>query len=85
MNLTVIEINLGSQICVEIKRIFFPEVPWVECYLSVGDKFAELKQRMMKFSPMEDNIALLQELVKYSQQDLIEVFETPELRPDNGK
>lgn len=83
MTPTVMEINLGATICSTLKLMYFPEAEWVTCYRAVGLKFTELKERMRKFDKTKDTIALLQELLKYSQQDLVDVFETPELRTRN--
>lgn len=68
------EITLGEPICIKIKEIFYPNIPWPDCYRKVADKFTELKHIARKFYAGKDIIEILQELNKYNQEDIADMF-----------
>ena len=71
----LLEIMLGSPICQKLKMIYHVQSEWNECYKEVAQKFTSLKQIMRKFYIDKTDIELLQELNKYSLEDLKDIFQ----------
>lgn len=69
------EINLGAAICEKLKAAYFPDVPWVTCRCMVAERLRELKKKMKGFMPDKTDIELLQELLRYSNEDILDVME----------
>lgn len=68
------EINLGALVCDMLKSVYFKNIPWIDCYKLVAAKFTELKVIMRKFYPDKTIIEILQEVSKYSTQDIKDIF-----------
>jgi hypothetical protein len=66
---------LGEGICSAIKTIFYPDIPWPKCYMQVAKKFSELKAKGIKFYGNKTKFEVVQELTKYSHQDMIDLFD----------
>ena len=69
------EITLGEPICIQLKQMYFPETPWPECYRQIADRLTELKKIARKFYVGKDNCEILKEIIKYSDDDIREMFE----------
>ena len=68
-------ITLGSQVCAKLRTIYFSNEKWVVCYRSVADLFGNLKHEARKFYPDKNEVELLQELTKYSTNDITDALE----------
>ncbi len=75
-------INLGAPICQKLKDIFFPNETWFKSYKEVSKKFTELKVLARKFFSGKSDVEILQELGKYSTEDLMELMN---LKDENAK
>ncbi len=64
------EINLGINPCNLIKRIYFIETSWSDCYREVAVKFTQLKQEIRNKAPLINDIELLQLINKFSEDDI---------------
>ncbi len=69
------EINLGVNPCNIIKRIYFRDVPWIDCYKKVATKFTQLKQAIRKLAPMLSELEILQLINKFSEEDVVDHLE----------
>ncbi len=69
------EITFGESVCEKLKNVYFIERKWPDCYKDVGRKFTELKSIAREFYAGQDELAVLRELAKYSEQDLKEMLE----------
>lgn len=69
------EVELGALVCKKLKVIYFNETPWVSCYRDVADKFTALKAIARKFYINKSNIEIINELLKYNDQDILDAFE----------
>jgi hypothetical protein len=69
------EITLGATVCERLKGIYFKEIAWPECYRILSGKFSILKSIARKFYVDKNNIEVLNELIKYKDQDIIDAFE----------
>ena len=67
-------INLGEPICEKIKQIYFPVIPHSACYKAVAAKFDDLKKRARRYYPDMSQKEMLIELIKYSKEDIEEMF-----------
>lgn len=74
MEAKYLEIRLGETICKRLKEIYHHEEPWSECYRKIADEFTELKKNMRKFYPEKDNVAIIKELITYSDEDIKDLF-----------
>jgi hypothetical protein len=72
------EINQGAIVCARLKIIYFNQVPWIECYRDVANKFTTLKKIMREFYSQNDK-EIIPMLIKYSEEDIMEAFNTAEL------
>jgi hypothetical protein len=70
------EIVLGERVCEKLKDIYFKDIPWVECHKQVADKLTHLKRIAKRFYVDKDRVEILKELVKYSEQDIVDAFNT---------
>jgi len=59
-----------------LKDIYFSEKPWVECYRDVAIKLTDLKRLAKAFYVDMNDLETLKELIKYSNEDILEVFNT---------
>lgn len=69
------EIELGARICSRLKNIYFKDTAWINCYKLIASKFTFLKNKARKFYPDKTSIEIIQELLKYKDQDLMDAFE----------
>lgn len=70
MTQTTVEINLGAIVCKKIKSIYFADKEWVDCHRLVAQKFSEFKKKMRAFYTDKTEIELLDEIRKYSDDDI---------------
>jgi hypothetical protein len=68
------EITLGEPVCGKLRDIYFRDIPWVDCHNDVIQKFTALKMIVSKFYSDKVLVEALKELVRYSEQDIIDVF-----------
>jgi hypothetical protein len=78
-------IILGEPICEKLKLIYFPDKKWPKCYKDVAKKFSHLKAITRKFysydiKSSDNELEMLRKLIKYSEQDIIEAFDSNVLR-----
>lgn len=66
------EINLGANPCRIIKRIYFAEIPWIDCYRDIASKFTQLKQAIRKQASLLSEIEILQYINKFTEEDIID-------------
>ena len=67
-------INLGASICDQLKFMYYPDTPWIECYKLVAGKFTEVKKAMRKMLPDKTDIQIAQELIKYRREDIEDIM-----------
>lgn len=72
------EITLGETVCRKLKDIYFKDQAWPDCYKEVAEKFTELRHIVKKFYGYETTLEICKELIKYSDEDIIEAFSTKE-------
>lgn len=65
------EIDIGARICTLLKEMYFVDIPWVDCYRQVADKFTLLKKILRKFYGISNQDELM-EKVKLLDKTLIE-------------
>jgi hypothetical protein len=70
----LVEINLGAIVCAKLKTIYFYEIEWIDCYKLVSAKFVDLLQIAKKFYADKSKIDTIKEIVKYSNNDIVELF-----------
>lgn len=68
-------ITLGEHPCRKIKEIYYAELTWVKAHDLVAKKFTELKKYARKIYPEKNEIEMLQELNRYSAEDIKEMFD----------
>ena len=69
------EIILGANVCERLKNIYFKEMNWIDCYRNIAVKFSFLKSISKRFDIDKSNLQVLNELIKYSNQDILDAFE----------
>ena len=69
------EITLGEPVCDKLKIIYFPDTTWQACYKDVAKRFSELNIKMSKFYPDKSSVDILQELTRFSVNDIKDVLE----------
>lgn len=74
MESKIAEINLGAAICEKLKIIYFDKQSWSSCHEKVKLKFNELKSIAKKFYSDKTELEVLKELIKYTNQDIIDLF-----------
>jgi hypothetical protein len=62
-------IDEGAEICKRLKNIY-PDKTW----MGVASLFTELKKKARIFHPGLDDLKLIRELIKYSDQDVIDAL-----------
>jgi hypothetical protein len=62
-------------VCEKLKVIYFKDLPWVDCYKSIAQRFTELKSIARKFYMDKNEFEILQELSKYTERGISEAFE----------
>jgi predicted nuclease of restriction endonuclease-like RecB superfamily len=67
-------ITLGATVCEKLRDIYFSDKHWSECYKDVAQKFTFLKQIMRRFYTDKTDIDILKELIKYSNDDIVDIF-----------
>lgn len=67
-------VNLGATVCDQLKTIFYPHIPWVTAVNFVAAMFTQLKIKMRAFYPDKTDIEILQEVCKYSSNDIKDIF-----------
>ena len=67
-------IDLGSIICANIKRTYYPKVAWEKCRGDITNKFTLLKKITRPMYDVDD-IRLLEILLNFSAQDLRDVLD----------
>lgn len=72
------EINLSAPICDKLKSVYYPNDIWVKCYKEIAIKLSKLKRILQKFYANKSNIEILQEIQKYSAEDIREVMDESE-------
>lgn len=74
MEATYSEIVIGETVCKKLKDLYFNDKEWVDCYNQVAQKFTELKRILRKFYTDKIDVDIFRELIKYSSDDINEVF-----------
>jgi hypothetical protein len=69
-NLAIHQINLGVNPCNLLKRMYFAETPWIDCYKQVAAKFTQLKQSIRTQAPKLCEIEVLQLINKFAEEDM---------------
>lgn len=69
------EITVGETVCKRLKAIWHEPAKWEDCYQQVGTRLATLKFILRKFYCTESNVEVLQKAIKYTDQDIMDVFE----------
>jgi hypothetical protein len=69
------EVNLGEQICLKIKHIYFANTAWNACYRKVGDKLIEIKAKARKCLAGMTEIEMLQILRNFSTNDIKDLMD----------
>lgn len=60
--------------CEKLRAIFCNGQPWASCHQEVTKKYTELMRLARKFYNEKDDASILMEFVKYTAQDLADVF-----------
>ena len=68
--------NLGAPICIKLKNIYFSEIKWPDCYKEVANKFTQIKRIARKLYADKEELAMLKELARYSQDDIKDMAES---------
>jgi len=68
-------IELGARVCKRLKVIYFSEKAWVDCHEEVALKFTALKQIAKKFYGDKEELEVLRELAKYTDDGIKDAFE----------
>jgi hypothetical protein len=66
--------TLGEPICQQLKRMYYANRDWIDCYRGVAAKFTQLKDIMRKFYTGMSDFEVLVELQRYSAEDLQDVL-----------
>jgi hypothetical protein len=61
-------------VCEKLRIIYAKDIPWVKCSRYIGRQMYALKIRAMKFYADKTEIEVLQELSKYSTDDIKEMM-----------
>ncbi len=75
VKVTECQIEMGSRPCHQIKNMYYPETPWIDCYKLVAIKFSELKNILRKRAASMNDAQLLEALGTFSQLDIQETFD----------
>ncbi len=67
-----LRVNLGAITCKNLKDIFFPDTPWVECHKAISDLFTKVKVVYRSKSTEDDETKTLTLLSTFTKADLIE-------------
>jgi hypothetical protein len=65
-------------VCEKLKVIYFKDLPWVDCYKTIAQRFTELKKIARKFYYDKNEIEILKELNKYTHNAIKDAFEMAE-------
>ncbi len=68
-------IELGARVCKKLKDIYFNEKSWVDCHHEVAKRFTNLKQIAKKFYGDKEELEVLHELAKYTDDGIRDAFE----------
>lgn len=68
-------VTFGETVCEKLKIIYFEKQSWKECHQEVVDKFTQLKKIARKFYVGKSELEMLQELSRFSFQDLEDAFD----------
>lgn len=66
--------NLGTIVCEKLKDTYHTDEHWSKCYMQVAKQFTELKSIARKFYCDKDELGILKELEKYSENDIKEMI-----------
>lgn len=69
-------ITLSELIVEKIKTIYFPDMPWPECYKDVARHFSTLKGILRKFFVDKSDIEILKAISKFTYDDIKDAMET---------
>jgi hypothetical protein len=75
MKETIPEINLGAEICQSLKRIYYQNDEWIECYEKVALKLSALKLKAKMLNKEKTDIDILMLLRTYSDDDLKDMLD----------
>ena len=75
MEATNQEITLAEPVCVKLKHIYFDGMNWIECYRNVASRLTQLKSIVSRLYPDKTRVQVLQEIIKYTNDDIIDAFE----------
>jgi hypothetical protein len=67
-------IDKGAKVCKLIKKVYFADKPWGDCFKEVSTRFTELKSNVRKQHPHLCEVALLDWLCNYDKNDLQDVL-----------
>ena len=68
------EIELGARVCDTIKKTYFVDKDWVDCYRHVAEKFTAIKVIMRKLFPAMKELEMLEMISKYTKDDVEDAF-----------
>lgn len=67
-------ITLGEDVCNLIKKVYFAQTKWIDCYQQVADKFTELK-RIIRISGVAKNEHEIISILRgFSETDLLDAL-----------
>lgn len=78
-------VNLGEQVCVTIKQLYFQDMAWNACYRKVGDKFTEVKRKARQCLPQMNEKEMLTELRNFSTTDIEDMMDDATEKAIQGK
>lgn len=71
------EIDVGENVCKLIKKMYFHDTHWSQCYRQVADKFTMMKKILRRFYGLEKKdltTDIWEKIEKYTEKDIEEVF-----------
>lgn len=83
------EMELGTRICAQIKKIYYANDSWQSCHQEISKKFSTLKNILKKFYSTEETtgnsgtLELLKKIQKFDTTDYQDTFDMESIITEN--
>lgn len=64
------EINIGEELCIKLKRMYYKDTLWVDCHHKISADLTTIKKNAKKFYSLSSTLEALKKIRNVGVEDL---------------